>query len=302
MKLIRSLLGTLLWLSFLSASPGQEPGQERKEANPVAAPPNLLVLVQQQVQPGKAGERRKLVAAISRACDRFDAPSFWIDLQSLSGAPQTLTLDPFDSFEQLQQAHSGWKQFYAAHSDLAQSQGEIDSLVTSERTIVAVRRDDLGAPAENIDLSEARFMRVLEVRLFPGHQGDFAESMTLWSQARSNMQEEVPWIVYQAKEGTSAPTFFVFLPLSELKAYDDLLSEKVEMLEGNEGESIADRLMQIAREAYASTESNLYVVRPETSHVPKDFASNEADFWRLRTEAEAKPEVKPSVSHTKKKP
>jgi hypothetical protein len=297
MNSIRSFTVMLLWLSFLSASEGQE----RKAANPASAPSSLLVLVRQETQPGRTSERQKLVTTMSRACDRFDAPSFWIDLQSLTGAREALTLDPFDSFEQLQQAHTGWKQFYAAHPDLAQTQKEIDSLVNNETTIVALRRDDLSAPAENIDLSEARFMRVLEVRLFPGHEADFAESITLWSQARSKAQQEVPWSVYQVKEGTLSPTFFVFLPFTELKTYDDLLSQKEELLEGNEGEGMADRLRQIAREAFASTASNLYVIRPETSHVPKEFAASEANFWRPG-EADPRTEPKPGASPAKKKP
>src|SRR2546429_2332839 len=38
----------------------------------------------------------------------------------------------------------------------------------------------------------------------------------------------------------------------------------------------------------SSIESNLYVVHPETSHVPKDFAASEADFWRPASPAEPK--------------
>ena len=261
-----------------------------------------MVLVREELQPGRTGDRQKLVASISRACDRLDAPSFWIDLESLTGTRETLTFDPFDSFEQLQQAHSGWRQFYAAHPDLAQTQGQIDSLVSSERTIVAVRRDDLGTPAEDIDLSEARFMRVLEVRLFPGHGRDFEEAIKLWGQGRSKAQAEVPLIVYQVNEGTASPTFLVFLPFSELKEYDDLLAQKEGVLEANEGEDAADRLKQIARESYSSTESNLYAIRPETSHVPKEFAAGDADFWRPTAGAESRPEAKPAVSHSKKKP
>src|SRR5437016_12943344 len=194
MRLIRRFLATLLWLSFVSTSSAQD----RKAANPAAVPPNLLVLVHQEIQSGKTNERQKLVAAVSRACDRLDAPSFWIDLQSLTGNRETLTFDPFDTFEQLQQANSGWKQFFAAHPDLAQTQGEIDSLLASERTLVALRRDDLGAPpAEDIDLSEARFMRVLEVRLLPGHGRDFEESIKLWGDAHAKVKGEVPWVVYR---------------------------------------------------------------------------------------------------------
>jgi hypothetical protein len=36
---------------------------------------------------------------------------------------------------------------------------------------------------------------------------------------------------------------------------------------------------QIAREAYASTESNLYVISPEMSHVGKEFAAADPAFW-----------------------
>jgi hypothetical protein len=287
----------LLWLSFVSTSSAQD----RKAANPAAVPPNLLVLVHQEIEPGKASERQKLVASVSRACDRLDAPSFWIDLQPLTGARETLTFDLFDSFEHMQEAHSGWTQFYAAHPDLAQTQGQIDSLVSSQRTVVAVRRDDLSALVEDIDLSEARFVRVMEVRLFPGHESDFAESMKLRSEARTNTKAEAPWVVYQVKQGASSPTFLVFLPLSELKEMDDLLLQKEEVLEEREGEGIADRLKQIARESYASFESNLYVVHPETSHVPKEFADGDPDFWRPRTAPEPKVEPKPDASSSKNK-
>jgi hypothetical protein len=297
MKLIRSFLTVLLLLPYISASSGQE----RKAANPAAAPPNLLVLVHQEIEPGRSSERHKLVAAVSRACDRLDAPSFWIDLQPLTGSREALSFDPFDSFEHMQQAHSGWKQFYAAHPDLTQTQGEIDSLVASERTIVAVRRDDLGYLAENIDLSEARFVRVLEVHLFPGHESDFAESISLWRDAHTKVKADLPWVVYQVNEGTPTPAFLMVLAMSELKDNDDLLSLKESMLEAAEQEGTAERLKQIAREAYVSTESNLYVVSPETSHVPKEFSASDPEFWRQGVDSEAKPGAKPSVSPSKKK-
>src|SRR5207237_4126035 len=118
-------------------------------------------------------------------------------------------------------------------------------LVVNERTIVAVRRDDLGYLAENIDLSEARYMLVLEVRLFPGHEGDFIESLKLWSQARTKINAEVPSVVYQATEGTSSPTFLIFLPITELKENEDFLAQRANALEAAEGEGRAEMLWRI---------------------------------------------------------
>jgi hypothetical protein len=55
-----------------------------------------------------------------------------------------------------------------------------------------------------------------------------------------------------------------------------------------EGEAGADRMQQIAREAYHSTESNLYAISPEMSHVFKEFADGDPGFWSPRASADAK--------------
>lgn len=289
MKALRICVTMLLLLSY---GPLSSP-QDRKAANLAGAPPNFLVLVQQEIQPGKSSERQKLETALSHACDRLEAPGFWIDLQSLTGPRQALFLDPFDSFEQMHETHSGWRQFYAAHPEIAQMQREIDSLVGSERTLVAIRRDDLSYLAENIDFSEARFLRVLEVRLFPGHENDFVEAARLWNDAYSKIKSDKPTVVYQLREGSTTPAFLILLPMSEPAEYDDLLAQQQNMLEAGEGDGSADRLRQIARESYASTESSLYEVSPEMSHVPKEFASGDNGFWKSGKESELKPEANP---------
>lgn len=276
-------------LVFVSAS--TLAAQDKKPANEAAAPPNVLLLVHQDIPPGKAAERQKLEVNVARACDRLGAPSFWIDLQSMTGQQQAIFFDPFESYEHLGQARAEWSQFFGAHPDLARMQDEIEALLVSERTSVAVRRDDLGYLAETIDLSEARFMRVHEIRLFPGHENDAAEAFKILADAYAKIQADTPWVVYEVNVGTPSPTFVVFLPMSEFKQNDDLLSWNLNLMEA-EGEQGRDTLQRIAREAYATTESNLYAVSPEMSHVSKDFASADPDFWLHHEAPEAKPDPK----------
>src|ERR1700741_3351391 len=153
--------------------------QDKKPANDAAAPPNVVLLVNQDFPAGKAAERQKLLVNISRACDRLSAPSYWIDLQSLTGTQQAISFDPFDSYEQVGQANAEWRPFFSAHPDLARMQDGIDALLLNQRTSIAVRRDALGYLAEAIDLSEARYMRVHEIHLFPGHENDAAEAFKI---------------------------------------------------------------------------------------------------------------------------
>ena len=212
------------------------------------APPKLLLLVHQEFRFGKAAERRKIEVAISRACDQFAVPNSWIDLESVSGQTEALFFDPFDSFEQTETAFVEWGRVFAARPELARMQEELQGLVTGERTIIAVRRDDLGYRPQSIDFSKARFMRILEVRLNLGHENDFVEAFRTLSHAYETIKANTPWVVYQVNVGMPSPTFIVFLPMRALKQNDDMLDWRHSLREV-EGEEAAQRTDQIAREA-----------------------------------------------------
>jgi hypothetical protein len=281
MKSRRPLLGTVLLLLALISTGS---AQTEKPANPATAPPNLVLLVHQQFKFGSESARQKLEASVVRACDRLSVPNSWIDLQSITGPLEALSFDPFDSFEQVDNAFVGWGQLFASHPQLASLQEQIRALETSESTIIAVRRNDLGYRVNRIDLSKARFMRVLEVRLRPGHESDFVESFKLLSAAYEKINADMPWVVYQANVGMPSPSFLVFVPMRALKENDAYLA-RAPKLRAAEGDVGFDRMQQIARDAYASTESNLYAVSPETSHVFKEFSDGDPDFWSPRPSA-----------------
>jgi hypothetical protein len=254
------------------------------DPNAIVQPPNLLLLVHQEFLPGKAGARQKLEMAMSRACEKLNVPNAWIDLEAITGRPEALSFDPFDSFEQIEYAGAEWPKIYAKNAEVGQLQEEINALIASQRTIIALRRDDLGYRAKTINLSKVRVMRVLEVHLYPGHERDFAEAFGILGAAYERINSDTPWVVYQVNVGESSPTFLVFVPMTALRQNDDLVARRIDLLHV-EGQERSERMQQIAREAYASTESNLYAVSPETSHVFKEFAAGDADFWRITPSA-----------------
>jgi hypothetical protein len=275
--------------------------QEKKAVNEDAAPPAVALFLHQAVFSGKTANREKTEAGLSRACDRLDAPKLWLDLESLTGDPEALVFFPYESYEQMEQSNADWAKFLASHPDLGRMQEEVGSLIGSERKIIALRRDDLGYLAESIDLSEARFVHVLEVHLFPGHESDFAEAFKILADAYGKIQADTPWVVYQVDAGTAAPTFLVLRPMAEMKQNDDLLASSANLID-SEGEQGSETLKRIAREAYASTESNMYAISPEMSHVSKAFAATDPDYWLHRvadTKSEAKPDPKSNTNHTK---
>lgn len=273
------------WAVVLLFLGGAGPANSQDEGtNAAAEPPRVLLLVHQEFQTGKASARQKLEMAISRACDRIKVPNAWIDLEAVTGRTEAVWFDPFDSFEDMDKAAAEWVRIYATNPDIARLQEQLQALVASERSVIAVRRDDVGYRANTIDLSKARAMRVLEVHLYPGHESDFVEAFRGLGAAYERMGSDTPWVVYQVNAGEPSPAFLVFVPMSGLKQNDDLLSRRGSLLSA-EGEEGAQRMQQIAREAYMSTESNLYAISPQTSHVSKEFASGDPEFWKGESNA-----------------
>lgn len=279
-------------------APAMARAQDETPPNIAGAPPQMLVLVHQEFIPGKATERRKLEVAIVRACAKLNVPNSWIDLESITGPPEALSFDSFDSFEQVDGAFGGWQEIFATHPEIARNQEDLDALVTSERTIIAVRRDDLGYRTQSIDFSKARFMRVLEIRLNPGHESEFVEAFRTLGSAYERVSVDLPWVVYQVNSGMPTPAFIVFVPMRALKQNDDLLN-RLRGLREAEGEEAAQRTEQIARDAYAFTESNLYAISPEMSHVSKEFAEGDSAFWNADSGGESSG-AKPAARETTK--
>jgi hypothetical protein len=288
MNAIRAVVATvLLSLVCVSNVSGQDNSAANPAVNPAHAPPYLLVLVHQEILYGKATARQRLEVAATRIFNRIDAPSSWIDLQSITGPRHVLFFDPFDSFEEIERSSAAWAQLYIAHPDVARMQEEIDALLKTEDTTIAVRRDDLGYLVDHIDLSLTRFIRVVEVRLLPGHENDFVEASRILGDAYEKIGEETPWVVYEVKSGMESPVFYMFMPMPALRQNDDLLVWE-EDLRKAEGEDNTKRLDQIAREGYVSTKSTLYAVNVEMSHVSKDFAAGNPEFWTPNPEVAAK--------------
>jgi hypothetical protein len=280
-----------VFLIGIATSASILPAQDQKPANESAAPPALLLLVHQQAYPGKSAEREKLIAAESRISDRLDSAYYWIDLESITGDPESLLCFPFDSYNHMQQSNEEWKQLLTAHPEIDRMRGELESLIGSQRGIIAMRRDDLGYHADSIDLSEARYVNVLEVRLFPGRESDFADASKILVEAFDKIHAETAWVVYQVDAGTPSPTFLVFRPVAELKQNDEFLSYDADLAEA-EGEQSVEALQRISRESYASTVKDIYAVHPQLSHVSKSFAAGDVDFWFHSPAPAPKPEAK----------
>jgi len=178
----------------------------------------------------------------------------------------------------MEHAAADWPKIYASNPEIGRIQGQLQALLVSQRSIILVRRDDVGYRANTIDLSKARIMRTLEVRVHPGREKDFVDAFKVLAAAYEKTNSDLPWVVYQVNAGAPSPTFLIFVPMQALRQNDDLLSRRL-TIQAAEGEAGFAQMQQIARDAYESTESHIYAVSPQMSHVFPEFAATDSGFW-----------------------
>jgi hypothetical protein len=202
-----------------------------------AAPPKVLLLVRQQFKPGKVQVRERLERATSAVYNRLEVPVYWMEMQAFTGTPEALLFAPYDSFEGVEKALPVRSPIEEAHPELVRWQDGINDSLASERTILAVRRDAPGV--DQINLAQARFLRMLVVRTGPGEDAPMLDKA----------------VVYQVNSGMPGPAFLIF---QSLAAFADIPPVQV---------------------SGTIVEDSVYAIEPDLSHVSRAFAEQDPSFW-----------------------
>jgi hypothetical protein len=265
----------LLLFAFAGVTRGQE-----KSADPdTAGPPKFLNMVHQELKPGRIGAYEELETSIARIYNREGIPVFWVALESITGPPEMLYLNLYDSSEEMAKAMDALSAGLAAHPELVQMQDRLLQENTSNgTTVLAVRRDDMGYRANTIDFSKMRALRLSTVFAHPGYERAFMETEWSLSEASQKVHAQSAWAVYEVAGGLPEPAFVIVTPMQSLREIDGLF-ETSESLKKTEGGALQQHLQELARVAFGTSDARLFSVGQRLSHVSRKFAAGDADFW-----------------------
>lgn len=241
------------------------------------AAPKFLNVIHMALQPGKISAHHEQEAAIVRGYSESKIPVYWLEWDSVTGPSGALYLNLFDSFEQAEKAGAAMGSGLAANPQLAKMQEQLllDN-VTSLRTVFTLLRDDLGSGT--VDFAKARLLRVTTIEVRPGHEGEFVEAARGIRAASERAHANVAWAVYEVNAGMAAPAFLYITPMRTMKEIDDAAARR--NLYEDAKDTFQQKLRDIARSAYVKTESQIYSIGREQSHVSKEFAAEDPEFWR----------------------
>jgi len=246
-------------------------------------PPKFLNMVHEELKPGRSSAYDELATSIARTYSRENLPVFWLKLDSLTGPSEMLYLNLFESSEEMGKTMEALTAGLAAHPELVQMQERLlQENTSSENTVLGVRRDDMGFRANTIDFSKMRILRLSTIFTRPGYDRAFMEAEWSLSEASQKVNAQAAWAVYEVTAGLPGPAFIIVTPMQSLKDLDGQL-QAAQALQKAESGAIEQHLQELARVAYGATDERLYSVGQKTSHVSKEFAAGDPEFWTPAT-------------------
>lgn len=279
----KSCFRFLMMFPAIAAFAGTMLAQGNVASGAKAGPPKFLNMVHQELKPGRSGAYDELETSLVRIYNRENIPVFWLQLESITGPSEKLYLNWFDSSEEMGKAMEALTAGLAAHPELMPMQARLlQDNTSSMSTVLGVRRDDMGFRANAIDFSKMRILRVTTIFAHPGYERAFMEAEWSLSEASQKVNAQAAWAVYEVTAGLPEPSFIIVTPMSSLKELDDQLQTS-QVLEKAESGAIEQHLQELARVAYGAADDRLFVVGQKTSHVSKEFAAGDPDFWAPAT-------------------
>ena len=260
--------------------------------------PKVLQIFREEVKTGKGAAHEKFESRFPAMFARAQWPANYVALASMTGPGDAWFMTGYESF-------AAWQQDGQNMNAKPALQAEMDSLVEKDaeflsggRSLVTLLREDLSHHMA-FSLGKTRYVRIITFRVRPGHESDFEEAVKLIAGAYDKASPDTTWVTYQVSAGMQGPTYFVFLPVSSL-AEVDALAAMQKSIRDAEGEEGVKRLAKIAGDAYLSTETNVYQVKPAMSYVSKETAAVDPEFWTPKPKMAPAPKAAPKVPAEKK--
>jgi len=266
-------------LLVISAFVSTMTAQSKSADSSKPGPPKFLNMVHQELKPGRTGAYDELETSLVRIYNRENIPVFWLELESMTGPSEALYLNLFDASEEMDTAMKALSEGLAAHPELMQMQDRLlQENTSSETTVLGVRREDMGFRANTIEFSKMRMLRLSTVFVHPGYERAFTEAEWSLSAASEKVNAQAAWAVYEVTAGLPEPCFVIVTPMKSLRDMDETLDTS-QALQKFEGGALEQHLQELARLAYGTSDSRLFLVGQKMSHVSKEFVAGNPDFW-----------------------
>lgn len=234
------------------------------------APPKVLMIVREEVKPGKAAAHIMNETAWTEGFKKahYDTPA--VGMNSVTGPAESWFLAAYPSFEALEKDGEKMDKDPAIrHVNEMYGPKEAD-LVSEARTMTLRYQADMSYHPE-VKLGEYKYFSVAIVRFRIGE--DVAAFYKALNAAREKANVDTHTAVYSVSSGAPVGTYISFTPMKSMAAWDDPPNEALNAAEKETGWT------DMVPKALMNVEFRLFAFSPGMSMPTKDMIAANPSFW-----------------------
>jgi hypothetical protein len=254
------------------------------------APPPVLLIVREDIKPGKMPAHNIHSASFARIFRQLQTPSYRIAMVPVAGSEnEVIYITPLDTFKEMEETGRETDKRMSGvngstKSELDRLDKEAPDLHAGMRDMFAVYRPELSYDA-GVTLPQMRYFAITTVRVRPGQEDQYAEYVrNLTNVARAKAKVELHVAAFQVIAGSPTTTYMFFRPMKSLAEYDLKVGTRVRDAMSEDQRKKADKL---AGETVVFSETSVYAFNPQMSYVPKEFVAADPTFWTPKPETPA---------------
>jgi hypothetical protein len=242
-------------------------------------PPKVLFTMREFVKPGKGMAHAKTEAAMASAMASAKSSLYTLAMASITGEPRVVFLSGYDSMADVETQYMTAMKLPGLESKLDALGEEDGALVSSDGSAIWRLREDLSG-TNMVNIAEMRMAQLVQVETKPGHGSDFETVAKRVIGAWAKTDPSYSPAIYEMAYGHSTGSvFLVILPMKSM-AYLDKVHDEHDAFMKALGEEAMKSDGEIAKNAYLSSESNLFVFSPRMSYVPESWVKTDPTFWK----------------------
>jgi hypothetical protein len=256
----------------------------KAQSGPSDGPPKVLYTTREIIKPGKGVAHGKSEAAMASAMAAAKSPLYALVMSSITGEPRVVFLSGYDKMEDVETTYLSAMKLPGLESKLDAMNETDGALVESENSAIWRLREDLSS-TNHVNIADMRMAQLVQVETKPGHGMDFEtvakRVIGAWGKADPSYSAAVYEMAYGHSTGS---VFLVILPMKSMAFLDKVHDEHDAFVKAlGEEDMKSDR--EIAKNAYLSSESNLFVFSPRMSYAPDSWVKADPTFWNPKPKA-----------------
>ena len=254
-----------------------------QEGKAPMGPPNVLMIVREQIKPGKGGDHTAESHRFTLVLRKAKSPWGRIGMVPIAGDEnEVMYIWPFESFaevEKMNQQIEKWSSGELKADFEAIAPGPED-LHVSQSDSFAVFRPDLSYGA-GVNIAEMRYFGVETFQVHPGMEEQFAVAAKMYMDGMKKGKVDAHYAIFQVISGGEGGVFLVMSPMKSMAEMDKTPANMKAFADGLGAEGMKT-LGKMSSEIFQSTSSRIYAFNPQMSYVSPEWAATDKvtpAFW-----------------------